>query len=109
MLSGANNSRHGELKDYLENMYTCGEKHIYPTNTTDVLARMNDFRTTKQQEAQRRNPGRTTGTEESKDDDDGLQFVQEGTDDNDENEGQAGVNMLMRGQQQKNEMSYADI
>jgi hypothetical protein len=67
MLSGANNIRFKELKEYLENAYTMGEDK-YPKDCESLLGMMNNFRPTREviAPAQR-------GT---KDSDDGLQFAQ---------------------------------
>ena len=109
MLSGANNTRHGKLKNYLENKFICGDPNSYPKTTTEVLSRMNNFRS--DQAEPRRHINRAT---EDKDDDDGLQFVQEGSNNNNNNDsdaGQPGVQMLMKGNQhsnQRKELSYAE-
>jgi hypothetical protein len=43
MLSGANNSRHKELKQECENAYTMGRDE-FPANTTNLLSKMNTYR-----------------------------------------------------------------
>ena len=43
MLSGADNARHKELKQACENAYTMGRDE-FPSNTTDLLAKMNTYR-----------------------------------------------------------------
>ena len=108
MLSDANNTRHSKLKNYLENKFICGDPNSYPKTTTEVLSRMNNFRI--DQAEPRRQINHAT---EDKDDDDGLQFVQEGSNNNNNNEanaGQPGVQMLMNGKasNKPRELSYAE-
>ena len=43
MISGLNNGRYGELKDYLENRYTFAEANEYPQTTTRLRSAMNNL------------------------------------------------------------------
>jgi hypothetical protein len=99
MLSGANNSRHQDLKNHLENKYAVKRENGYPDNTAELLQLMNNFRAPTNGRVQQR---RTIPQDE-----DGINFAQEG--DGGENEGTEGVNMFQEGaimgQAQRNQVA----
>eukprot|EP00956_Cyclotella_meneghiniana_P028544 scaffold66757_cov136-Cyclotella_meneghiniana.AAC.1 len=80
MLSGAQERRYGSLKLQLENDYTLGNDR-YPKDTEGVLGLLNNYRDPYQRRQYR--PGEERGGQPKEED--GLQFVQEGT--NEEKEG----------------------
>eukprot|EP00956_Cyclotella_meneghiniana_P042120 scaffold248363_cov77-Cyclotella_meneghiniana.AAC.3 len=87
MLSGAQERRYGGLKLQLENDYTLGNDR-YPKDTEGVLGLMNNYRDPYQRR-QYRTPDDRGGQPKEED---GLQFVQEGT-----NEGNEGAVMAQQG------------
>ena len=78
MLSGSNNTRYEELKEYLENRYTVAQADEYLRFTICLLSTMNNFRV----------PNRHNGKERERPTppsiDDGVNFVQEGEDEPEE-------------------------
>ena len=110
LLSGANNSRHENLKNFLEDQYTNGVQNNYPRSTADVLQRLNNHRGVVPTQEHRNNGRYNRREEEQKDDDDdNLQFLQAGDNNNNESaETQEGVNMLMAGQS-KSQPTYAEM
>ena len=71
MLSGANNGKHQELKNHLENKYAVKQEDGYPDNTVELLQLMNMYRVL----TAKNNCIRTIPQDE-----DGLNFIQEGED-----------------------------
>eukprot|EP00956_Cyclotella_meneghiniana_P000563 scaffold626_cov49-Cyclotella_meneghiniana.AAC.1 len=78
MLSGANDRKYGGLKLQLENDYTLGNDR-YPRDVEAVLGLLNNYRDPNQRRF--RGPADDKTPQEPRDED-GLQFVQEGTTDN---------------------------
>ena len=87
MLSGANNGKHQDLKNHLENKYAVKQENGYPDNTVELLQLMNNFRAPA--------GGRSGLRRMIPQDEDGINFAQEGEDDAD-GTGTEGVNMLQK-------------
>ena len=96
MLSGGNNTRHHDLKEDLENKYTLTKHNGYPKNTTELLSMMNNYRTRGDSKPSR-TPRREVQNEGGDKGDDGINFMQEGGDSNENENNNEGVNMLMNG------------
>jgi hypothetical protein len=91
MLSGADNSRHKELKQACENTYTMGRDE-FPSNTTDLLSKMNTYRALQPRMKAVRH-------DQAVADEDGLNFAQE----NKEEESEAGVQVLINSYYEESE------
>ena len=93
MLSGANNGKHQELKNHLENKYAVKQEDGYPDNTVELLQLMNNFRAPTNSWS----PRRTIPQDE-----DGINFAQEGEDEAESE----GVNMLQEGTSARHTYQY---
>ena len=88
MLSGAHNLQHKALKDHLENTFTIGDNK-YPLNTTNLLSMMNNCWVSDGKPRAR--PPTINDNNNN-----GLNFLQEGDEVEDDEAPTEGVNMLMR-------------
>ncbi len=88
MLSTADNKRHACLKNDLENRHAVDHSDEYPSDTMRLLSQLNNFRPESLPNRSRRR------TDKTSDDDDGINFLQDGDEEGDEEQEQQGASFL---------------